>query len=167
MSCVCLENKRTLDFNVFLGERTKPDLIIPEFLPYFFHCYLGPLTREFLRQLAGDLGDEWRQVAEFLGVSPARVESIKRDHLAARSMEPVIFDVLRSWYKNANRNSDKVIKNGTTRFLKINLCSGKRRGNVRSRMHFLNNIKRLYFVTQSEGLPIRSTITETPCSATF
>ncbi len=64
---------------------------------------------ELFEALAADLGDEWKTMAEFLGVNFARVQAIIRDN--SDSGNPTmrnIVDMLISWYKNAPKNCNKV-----------------------------------------------------------
>ena len=69
---------------------------------------IGPLSRAYFETMAADLGDEWRQLVDYLGVTPARVQSICREHQDSGSTIKVILDALVCWYKQSARNSDKV-----------------------------------------------------------
>ncbi len=63
---------------------------------------------ELFEALAADLGDEWKSMAEFLGVNFARVQAIIRDNADSGNPLKNIVDMLISWFKNAPKNCNKV-----------------------------------------------------------
>ena len=77
---------------------------------------------ELFEALAANLGDEWRQVAESLGINKARVQAIKRDNAGCENAVPnMVLDMLACWYKSARKNCNKVnweIYNSTNQNIK-------------------------------------------------
>ena len=69
---------------------------------------IGPLSRAYFEHMAADLGDEWRQLVDYLGVTPARIQSMCTEHQDSGSTIKVIQEALVWWYKQSTRNSDKV-----------------------------------------------------------
>jgi len=64
-----------------------------------------------LRHLATEVGDEWRRLAQCLGIRSIRQQAIIRKTNAAGSSEArrdAIYDMLASWMKKMPRAADKV-----------------------------------------------------------
>ena len=83
----------------------------------------GPFTMEYFTLLSQHLGDEWKRLAEHLGVNKARVQSIIQYNadIGASSQMKNIQDMLVCWYKNCAMSADKVF----TRRLGKTMCSKK------------------------------------------
>ena len=66
---------------------------------------------ELFEVLTANLGDEWRQVAEFLGINRARTQAIMRNNAGCENAVPnMVLDMLVCWYKSARKNCNKVGK---------------------------------------------------------
>jgi len=64
-----------------------------------------------LRHLATEVGDEWRRLAQCLGIRPVRQLAIIRSSTTASSSESrqdVVYDMLTSWMKKMPRAANKV-----------------------------------------------------------
>lgn len=53
-----------------------------------FFPLAGPIDDNLLKQLSGDLGDEWKMLATHLNVKKTRIQSIMRNHVNCEN-EPV------------------------------------------------------------------------------
>ena len=69
----------------------------------------GPLTNKYLDELSKEIGDEWRQMAEKLGLSAPGIQRITLRSQDGAS-ELMVKDMLLTWYKTAKSSTDKVSK---------------------------------------------------------
>ncbi|KAL3885313.1 hypothetical protein ACJMK2_025389, partial [Sinanodonta woodiana] len=68
-----------------------------------------PINEQLMRQLAEEMGDEWKTVAYLLNVSKARVQAIQRNvNVYDLPEEDARFDMLMTWLKKMPKATDKV-----------------------------------------------------------
>ncbi|XP_013383289.1 death domain-containing protein 1 [Lingula anatina] len=67
----------------------------------------GPVDESVLRNIATDLGDEWKKVAHILNIRKSRVQAILRNNVNSDN-EVAIYDMLITWAKKVPRSMDKV-----------------------------------------------------------
>jgi len=73
----------------------------------------GAVDGDMLRHLANEVGDEWRRLAQCLGIRSVRQQAVIRNANMAASMETrrdVVYDMLTSWVKKMPRAADKVLR---------------------------------------------------------
>ena len=71
----------------------------------------GAVDGDMLRHLASEIGDEWRRLAQSLGIRPVRQLAIIRSSnsaLGAAARRDVVYDMLTSWMKKMPRAANKV-----------------------------------------------------------
>ncbi|XP_052236647.1 uncharacterized protein LOC127848310 [Dreissena polymorpha] len=91
-----------------LVELPKPEVTPPQPLataPIFIKE--GPMTNGVLRMLAGQLGNEWRELAAALSVPRMRIQAILRQHVNLDTAD-TRYDMLVTWAKRVPRSIDKV-----------------------------------------------------------
>lgn len=68
-----------------------------------------PVDDGLIRDLARDMGDEWKKVAHSLNVSRARIQAIMRNvQVSDRSEEDARYEMLLNWLKKMPKSTDKV-----------------------------------------------------------
>ena len=67
----------------------------------------GVVDDDLLRNLAVDLGDEWRPLARSLNIKAGRIQAILRNNVN-NEVEQSIYDMLLTWVKKIPRSMDKV-----------------------------------------------------------
>ncbi|XP_033724899.1 death domain-containing protein 1-like [Pecten maximus] len=68
-----------------------------------------PVDDGLIRDLARDMGDEWKKVAHSLNVSRARIQAILRNvQVSDRSEEDARYEMLLNWLKKMPKSTDKV-----------------------------------------------------------
>ena len=65
------------------------------------------LDNDYLRHISSSLGDEWKLVAQQLGVRRMRIQAIMRNNVT-QSNDAVIYDTLATWAKRIPRSINKV-----------------------------------------------------------
>ena len=67
------------------------------------------MTNGVLRMLAGQLGNEWRELAAALSVPRMRIQAILRQHVNLDTAD-TRYDMLVTWAKRVPRSIDKVTR---------------------------------------------------------
>ena len=72
-----------------------------------------PITEEVLRDVAAELGDEWKRLAHYLNVKRMRIQAILRncsqqEEDSRDALEEAKFEMLLTWVKRVPRGVAKV-----------------------------------------------------------
>lgn len=71
-----------------------------------------PVDDELMRDLARDMGEEWRKLAQLLNVNRVRLQAIIRNvQVSDKSEEDARFEMLMNWLKRMPKSTDKVSEN--------------------------------------------------------
>ncbi|ESO89736.1 hypothetical protein LOTGIDRAFT_164757 [Lottia gigantea] len=82
---------------------------IPVKAPIKIHNTKDPVNEDTMKDLAVELGDEWKKVAHYLNVNRIRLQSILRDmNIGERTFDEAKFDMLMTWLKRVPKAADKV-----------------------------------------------------------
>lgn len=73
------------------------------------------IDEDFLRQLASCLSNEWKNLADELGLSKTRIQAIQRNHGQESSTEDIILDMLLTWVRKMPSSCSKVCINQNQR----------------------------------------------------
>ena len=68
-----------------------------------------PITDDVLREISGDLGDEWKKLAHVLNVKKVRIQAIMKKNIAEEKDEEAKYDMLITWAKKVPRGLNKVL----------------------------------------------------------
>ena len=66
-----------------------------------------PITDDILREISGDLGDEWQKLAHVLNVKKVRIQAIMKKNITEEKDEAK-YDMLITWAKKVPRGLNKV-----------------------------------------------------------
>ena len=72
-------------------------------------CTSGAVDGDMLRHLATGLGDEWRRLANCLGIRSIRQQAVIRNGNAT-ARQGAVYDMLMSWMKKMPRAANKVTR---------------------------------------------------------
>ena len=67
-----------------------------------------PITDAILREISGDLGDEWQKLAHVLNVKKVRIQAIMKKNITEEKDEEAKYDMLITWAKKVPRGLNKV-----------------------------------------------------------
>ena len=67
-----------------------------------------PITDDVLREISGDLGDEWQKLAHALNVKKVRLQAIMKKNIADEKDDDTKYDMLITWAKKVPRGMNKV-----------------------------------------------------------
>ncbi|XP_021350911.1 death domain-containing protein 1-like [Mizuhopecten yessoensis] len=82
---------------------------IPVTAPVTIIKTTDPVDDDLIRDLARDMGDEWKRVAQLLNVSRARIQAILRNvQISDKSEEDARYEMLLNWLKKMPKSTDKV-----------------------------------------------------------
>ena len=65
------------------------------------------MDRELLHQIAADLGEEWKRLAQQLNIKRMRIQAIIRNNVEWDT-EHVIYEMLITWMKRVPKSANKV-----------------------------------------------------------
>ena len=69
--------------------------------------YAGVVTETMLKDLSREMDEEWKKLAQILGIKTRRLQDIERVKSDA-PLEEIIYEMLITWIKSVQRSSDKV-----------------------------------------------------------
>ena len=69
--------------------------------------FTGLVDADLLHFLSAELGDEWRRVAQHLGVKRVRIQAIMRNNVNC-DIERTIYDMFVTWLKRVPKAAKKV-----------------------------------------------------------
>ena len=69
--------------------------------------FTGLVDADLLHFLSAELGDEWRRVAQHLGVKRVRIQAIMRNNVNC-DIERTIYDMFVTWLKRIPKAAKKV-----------------------------------------------------------
>ena len=82
---------------------------MPNTAPVTIISTTDPVDVDMMRDLARDMGEEWRVIANNLNISRARMQAIIRNvQCGDRSEEDIKYDMLLCWLKKMPKATDKV-----------------------------------------------------------
>ena len=67
-----------------------------------------PITDDVLREISGDLGEEWQKVAHALNVRKVRIQAIMKKNITEEKDDEAKYDMLITWAKKVPRGLNKV-----------------------------------------------------------
>ncbi|KAK6184688.1 hypothetical protein SNE40_007107 [Patella caerulea] len=82
---------------------------IPVKAPIKIHNTTDPVNEDTMRNLATELGEEWKKVAHFLNVHRVRIQAILRNmNIGERTFDEAKFDMLMTWLKRVPKAANKI-----------------------------------------------------------
>ena len=67
-----------------------------------------PITDDILREISGDLGDEWQKLAHVLNVKKVRIQAIMKKNITEKKDDEAKYDMLITWAKKVPRGLNEV-----------------------------------------------------------
>lgn len=82
---------------------------IPHQAPVLIRNDSDPVNDDLMRQLAAEMGEEWRKIAITLNISKARIQAIIRNaQITDSTDEDARYQMLITWLKKMPKSIDKV-----------------------------------------------------------
>ena len=89
-----------------LGSTPSPRHVVRK-APVTIKNVIDPINDETIRDIAGELGDEWQKMAQFLNLKRMRIQAILRNHPGSDD-EEAKQQMLLTWAKRVPRGLQKV-----------------------------------------------------------
>ncbi|XP_060082127.1 death domain-containing protein 1-like [Ylistrum balloti] len=106
-----LDTKRELlcEISINIPKYHIEPAYIPVVAPVTIITTTDPVDDDLIRDLARDMGDEWKKIGHLLNVSRARIQAIIRNvAVSDRSEEDARYEMLLNWLKKMPKSTDKV-----------------------------------------------------------
>jgi len=68
----------------------------------------GPDSEDVFQYISGELGDEWKKLAQYLNMKSVRIQAILRQNNSNPDPKKIRYDMLITWAKRVPRCVNKV-----------------------------------------------------------